>query len=415
LSWMGVGVAGKNYINQIKNMKDDSLNSELENLLSESIESARKREQSAFDSMAAPFEKSLIIFGAGNLGKKTMHALRKTGIKLHAFSDNNSELWRSEIEGVPVLSPSDAAIRYGKNSVFVVTIWRGEGTDTMAERCEPLRKLGCTRVVSFGALFWKFPDLFLPHYCLDLPHKVLEKADEIRRAFKLFEDFSSQREFVEQIRWRLWLDFDALPRPVSHKIYFPHDLVTVSKSESFVDCGAFDGDTMKEFIDASGNIFGHYFAFEADPKNYRELKANVEKYPKAIRDKITTYPLAVGARSEKVFFDARGTESSRVGGNSLKIDSVTIDEALLGENPSWIKMDIESSEANAINGAKETISLHSPVLAVCVYHQQNHLWQIPLLISKMNVDYRYFLRPHLLEGWDLVCYAIPRTRCHPEA
>jgi len=396
-------------------MKYNSLNSELEKLLSESIESAKQREQRAFDSITTPFEKSIVIFGAGNIGKKTMHALRKAGIEPRAFSDNNRKLWGSEIEGVPVLSPSDAAIRYGKNSAFVVTIWRGEGEDTMAERCEPLRKLGCTIVVSFGELFWKFPRFFLPHYSLDLPHKVLEQANEIRSTFKLFQDISSQKEFVAQIRWRLWLDFDALPRPVKHKIYFPYDLVTISESEYLVDCGAFDGDTMRDFIDAQGNKFSKYTAIEADPKNYRKLVANVKKYPKAIRDKIITCPVAVGACREKVHFNANGTESSRVGGNSLEIDSVAIDEVLSGQKTTWIKMDIEGSEPDALNGARKTISSHSPVLSICVYHQQDHLWRIPLMISNISPGYRFFLRPHLLESWDLVCYAIPRTRCHPEA
>jgi FkbM family methyltransferase len=394
-------------------MNCNSINSELENLLSESIASAQLREKSAFDVLVAPFQKSLVIFGAGNIGKKTLRALRQAGIEPHAFSDNNSEIWGSEIEGVPVLSPSDAANRYGKSSAFIVTIWRGEGTDTMAERCEPLRKLGCTKVVDFGAVFWKFPDLFLPHYSFDLPHKVLEQADEIRSAFNLFEDIASQKEFIAQIRWRLWLDFDGLPRPVKHEIYFPEDLVVVSESESFVDCGAFDGDTMKNFLNARGSSFGHYTAFEADPENYLKLEANVEKLPKDIKGRITTYPLAVGARREKVYFDARGTESSGVGGNSLEIDSVPLDEFLLGKNPTWIKMDIEGSEPDALTGAKETISLHGPVLAICVYHQQNHLWRIPLLISKMFAGYKFFLRPHLLESWDLVCYAIPTSRCRP--
>jgi FkbM family methyltransferase len=394
-------------------MKNDSLNIELEKLLNESIASAKQREKSAFDAITAPFEKSLVIFGAGNIGKKTMRTLRNAGIEPHAFSDNNSALWGSEIEGVPVLSPSDAAIRYGKNSAFVVTIWRGEGTDTMAERCEPLRKLGCERVVSFGALFWKFPDLFLPHYSFDLPHKVLEQANEIRSAFNIFEDINSRKEFVAQIRWRLWLDFDALPRPVAHEIYFPQDLITVTESESFVDCGAFDGDTMRNFLNSRGSAFGHYTAFEADPENYRKLEANVTKLPKAIQEKITIYPMAVGARREKVYFDARGTESSGVGGNSLEIDSVPLDEVLLGTNLTWIKMDIEGSEPDALNGAKEIISSHAPVLAICVYHQQNHLWRIPLMISKMFTGYRFFLRPHLLESWDLVCYAIPASRCNP--
>jgi hypothetical protein len=47
---------------------------------------------------------------------------------------------------------------------------------------------------------------------------------------------------------------------------------------------------------------------------------------------------------------------------------------------------------------------------VCVYHLQNHLWKIPLMLREWRDDYAFFLRPHNEEGWDLVCYAVPRER-----
>jgi hypothetical protein len=50
------------------------------------------------------------------------------------------------------------------------------------------------------------------------------------------------------------------------------------------------------------------------------------------------------------------------------------------------------------------------VIAVCVYHTQDHLWRIPLLLKSWRDDYALFLRPHNEEGWDLVCYAVPRAR-----
>ncbi len=51
-----------------------------------------------------------------------------------------------------------------------------------------------------------------------------------------------------------------------------------------------------------------------------------------------------------------------------------------------------------------------PVLTICSYHKQDHLWRIPLLIHSICDGYRFFLRPHLLEVWDLVCYAVPENR-----
>ncbi len=76
---------------------------------------------------------------------------------------------------------------------------------------DQLRGLGCKNVISFVPLFWKYPDLFLPHYAYDLPHKVLAAADRIRRAWKLFDDELSQDEFLAQIKWRLDPGFDKIP------------------------------------------------------------------------------------------------------------------------------------------------------------------------------------------------------------
>ena len=73
-------------------------------------------------------------------------------------------------------------------------------------------------------------------------------------------------------------------------------------------------------------------------------------------------------------------------------------------------MDIEGAEPDAIRGASRAIEAEAPILTVCSYHQQDHLWTIPLLIHSIRPDYRFFLRPHLLEVWDLVCYAVPETR-----
>jgi hypothetical protein len=65
---------------------------------------------------------------------------------------------------------------------------------------------------------------------------------------------------------------------------------------------------------------------------------------------------------------------------------------------------------DALEGARKTIQRHAPILAICVYHRQDHVWRIPLLLRQWRDDYAFFLRPHNEEGWDLVCYAVPRAR-----
>ncbi len=391
--------------------QDHHLALQLEELLGEDIEQACQREMSAFDALAAPLGRSIVLFGAGNLGRRTLAGLRAVGIEPLALADNNRKLWDSTVEGLQVLSPQHAAETFGSKAVFVVTIWGAGCRDRMAQRIRQLHTLGCERVVSFGLLFWKYPQIFLPHYALDLPHKVLEQAPLVRDAFRLWADEASRFEFVAQLRWRLMLDFDALPAPVEHKPYFPEDLCPLSAEEVFVDCGAFDGDTLKDFLALRNGAFRRIVAFEPDPVNWQRLVDFVSSLPAAVRGRIDVRPAAVGERTEKLQFSVTGTAGSAAGQGSYEVDSCTLDEALHGLEPTWIKMDIEGFEAAAIAGARRLIQQSRPVLAVNLEHRQDDLWRIPTLVQSIAEGYRFFLRPHLLEGWDLVCCAIPAARC----
>jgi hypothetical protein len=73
-------------------------------------------------------------------------------------------------------------------------------------------------------------------------------------------------------------------------------------------------------------------------------------------------------------------------------------------------MDIESAEPEALDGARELLRRHRPVLAVCTYHRSEHLWQIPNLIRSMVPEYHLFLRRYAEDCWEGVCYAIPKHR-----
>jgi hypothetical protein len=89
---------------------------------------------------------------------------------------------------------------------------------------------------------------------------------------------------------------------------------------------------------------------------------------------------------------------------------VPLDALIADARPTLLKLDIEGAEPDALLGARNTIVRHTPVLAVCVYHAQDHLWSIPLALQQLRDDYAFFLRPYNEEGWDLVCYAVPRMR-----
>jgi hypothetical protein len=68
-----------------------------------------------------------------------------------------------------------------------------------------------------------------------------------------------------------------------------------------------------------------------------------------------------------------------------------------------------------LRGARDVIKRHRPVLAVCLYHKQEHLWQIPLLLQSLTTDYRLFLRRYSDDCWELVGYAVPEERARSGA
>ncbi len=206
----------------------------------------------------------------------------------------------------------------------------------------------------------------------------------------------------------------ASSHPVQHPQYFPDDLFAWRDDEWIVDGGAFDGDTVRTVAAIHGDRFGHLLALEPDPLNFAALQTTVAGLADAARAKITCRQAAVAATRATLHLDATGTASSATDYDGRRPDDRRrgehLDALTAGARPTFLKLDIEGFEIDALLGARGTIDAHAPVIAVCVYHTQDHLWRIPLLLKSWRDDYALFLRPHNEEGWDLVCYAVPRAR-----
>jgi FkbM family methyltransferase len=377
--------------------------------LNEPLESVSSRERNLFNQIAGDQKESMILFGAGKLGKSTLSRLRTLGINPLAFADNNMALWGKQIDGLPVYSPEDIVKTFSRNTSFLVTIRHPQYTFEHTRR--QLLTLGCDKIIPVIALYWKFPEAFLPHYFIDLPHKILESRKEIRQAFLELGDEFSQKEYVAQLYYRLFLNQDLMQEPDHDAQYFPSGIPMTSQADIFVDCGAYDGDSIRSFLSKTKAKFNHIFAFEPDPKNYSRLSSYLQQLPSKVRSRITAKCSALGSRHERIRFHADGTPESTIStSEGVDVEVITLDDFLYDWIPTYIKMDIEGSEIEALIGAQQLIQRNKPALAICVYHQPEHLWRIPLLLRSLSNEYRLFLRPHDYEGWDLVCYAIPRSR-----
>jgi FkbM family methyltransferase len=392
---------------------------ELERMLGESVAQTQARERDTFWQLAQPFGKSFVIFGAGHLGRKVAHALRRHGVEPLAFADSNSQMWGRSVDGITVRSPGDAAAEWGQRAAFVISIWPSRASDTYADRKAHLEELGCAKVIPYLSLFWTDPAAYLPHFSLDAPHSILAEADLIRRCAGLWADEASAEAFLGILSWRLLADFGGIPKQSSHEQYFPDDLYQIQANDVFVDCGAFDGDTIRAIAQRLHGTPCRIFALEPDPQNYAALQSYLAKLGDRGKS-VTALPYAVGRRRETLKFSATGGDNAFITAEgSVSVEAVSLDGLLADESPSLIKMDIEGFELEALAGAQQVIRRCLPIMAITVYHLCDHLWKVPLSIAtaadpqfdtSATADYSFFLRSYQTEFWETVCYAVPRSR-----
>jgi FkbM family methyltransferase len=248
---------------------------------------------------------------------------------------------------------------------------------------------------------FRYPTVLLPYCFLSaLPARITPGEKE---AWTIWADEESVNEYANQIVWRHSQGRGYLsPHADMKDIYFPPDLVTLRKDEVFVDCGAYDGDTLNEYW-ARGGI--EAIAIEPDPRNYTELVRSDNNPAYAFR----ACQFALGSKPGIVKFATGNGVSSAIGDGKEAVCE-TLDNILGNIKPTYIKMDIEGAELDALHGAAKTIKTHKPVLAICLYHKPTDLWEIPLYIRSIAPDYRLYLRRYAEDCWESVLYCIPAER-----
>ena len=91
----------------------------------------------------------------------------------------------------------------------------------------------------------------------------------------------------------------------------------------------------------------------------------------------------------------------------IEMPVTTIDDVLGGRKLTYIKMNIEGAEPDALRGGQKSIRKWLPRLAISVYHRPADLWQIPKQVLELNSGYELYLRQHDGGIIETVLYALP--------
>lgn len=233
--------------------------------------------------------------------------------------------------------------------------------------------------------------------------------DKLLQAFRMQSDEKSREIFANifclrvapHLAWRSYEGMCTKPQ------YFPEDIISLAECKNVVDCGAYIGDTLEEFVKLTGGKYEHYYAFELDCDNYVKLQDTARII--GGEGKITCFPFGVWSEDKDISYGTMASADSLSIYNpreTQKARVVSLDKQLKGAVVDLIKMDIEGSEMEALKGCAGIIKEQHPVMTVCVYHRIEDMWEIPLYLKALYGDYKIYMRHHA-EYWvaETVCYA----------
>ncbi len=173
--------------------------------------------------------------------------------------------------------------------------------------------------------------------------------------------------------------------------------------EVFVDMGCWDGATSIRFAKHVGKNLKKVIAFEPDitridicGQNMAGEGLNFELVNKGAWSKEEVVMFTIEDDNKEML------RQSAEGKLSIYMTSLDI---LTDERVTFIKMDIEGAEIEAIKGCKQHIQRDKPILAICVYHKPEDIIAIPQLLIEYNNQYRFKLRHYTPRATETVLYA----------
>jgi FkbM family methyltransferase len=361
-----------------------------------SLESTQNslRERYAFLQRGLP--QRLAILGAGGEGRRLAQICSEQGIEVAGIFDNDAGK-----RGLPVgrhrVMPSDAIGSLNRNVPVVIASHRVLGA-TLS-----LSAMGFA-VAPFALLQVLAPETFAPHmFYQGLLEDISSQHGRYAELAQMLADEQSLDVLDRVLGYRLSMDAAVLAPVIDWDLYGFSGLLRFADDEVYVDGGAFDGDSVRMFVDRVAGRYQRVLAFEPDPRTFERLALNLKAFPNA-------EPYNYGLHREKgvLAFNDDGSRGAVIQDDGeCRINVVALDEVLAGDRASFIKMNIEGAERAALLGTAATIARWRPKLAISVYHRPDDLWAIPKLIRELCADYRLYLRQHDGGIIETVLYAIP--------
>jgi FkbM family methyltransferase len=190
--------------------------------------------------------------------------------------------------------------------------------------------------------------------------------------------------------------------------YFPTDVTLHAGYSRLINCGSYDGDTIRNLRQKVGQIDA-LACFEPDAGNFKKLSAYLYANKADIAQEIVAFPCGVWSENAQLRFASSNETNSTISQSAAGVlQCVAIDDVLVNFRPTCINMDIEGAEPQALAGARQTLAEYRPDLAISVYHEPRHLWEIANYLDTWVAGYEFYLRNYTGFPAETVLYATQR-------
>lgn len=352
----------------------------------------------------------IYIYGTGTLGRIVARLLRKQKIQF-TFVDNYYQA--TNLLGAKVKRTRQ--VTASKEDKIYQTVKRIPVSKNSEEEIRnEIENMGFAEIGGIEEIGHDFPEAFKIFASDGLfwrsysdPKKPIwhEKMSSEFRAWLCDERSIELFDNIKAFRLNPTVENYILPD--IGKQYIAHNISNFPSYEQMhiLDLGAFDGDTVRDFLFSYKNKINSFLCFEPDENNFKKLEKTLSVLQEKYEFEAQSYQIATGKENQLCSFNAKHDSSSSISkqGNSV-VRMVRLDDFLKDTYFNYLKIDIEGGELDTISGAKELIKKNKPDMAISLYHKPEDFWLLPHKIKSLLPDTKMYLRQHHHFGFELTLY-----------
>ena len=345
-------------------------------------------------------DRPIVMYGMGNGADKIIAVCKKYGVEISDFFASDGFVRGHSFHEKTVISYSAMKEKYSEQDPIVLLSFASSLPEvialfkTVASECE----MYAPDVPVFGETL----------FTIEFFEKNRARFEAV---YEMLADEESKRIYENVIKYKLTGNIAYLFESESDKETVYRSLLDCESIKSYLDLGAYNGDTIREMLVYDPNLQSA-IALEPDARNFRKLN----EYAQNVHDcEIKCINAGAWCENTTLLFDASGNRNAGIvsKGNIVskikEVSVVSVDSVLDGEQIDYIKYDVEGSEKEALLGSAQTIKEYAPKLLVSLYHRSEDMFVLPELVKELNPDYSLYLRrfPYV-PAWDLNLYAIKK-------